>query len=147
MQCLFRIFPLTTGTRSDHHQFYAGRFPVAFTFIYIQFPHWFLHFLIGWLAGATNISSEIANSEGRTTDTHEKIIAISYMPGFPRAIMTLDGAETPRLFSECFLPALPWSAAVPCSSCQGCFSPSPPYRFPGATTTICVVAGMNNPAK
>lgn len=58
--------------QADHYQFYAGRFPVAFTFVYIQFPHCFLQFLVGWLSEATNVSSEITKSEERTTDMCEK---------------------------------------------------------------------------
>lgn len=45
------------------------------------------------------------------------------------------------------MPALPWRAADLCSSCHGCFSPSPPHRFPGATIIICVVSGIDFPAK
>lgn len=89
--------------QADHHQFYAGRFPVAFTFIYIQFPYCFLQFLVGWLSETTNISYEIANREERITDIHEKIIAILYIPDFPRAIVTLDSAEPPHT------PALQWT--------------------------------------
>lgn len=42
---------------------------LPFTF---SFYSCFLQFLVDWLSEVTNISSEFANSEERTTDIHEK---------------------------------------------------------------------------
>jgi len=133
-------FSAPRGMQADHHQFYAGWFPVTFTFICIQFPRCFLQFLVRRLSEATNISTEIANSEERTTDMHEKIIGILYILGFPRSIVTLGSAETPQHYSEHIIPAPSRKAAVLCSSCHAYFSPCPPQQLLGATTTICVIA-------
>lgn len=61
LPCLFPIFQLPRGMQYGHHQFHADWFPGAFNLIYIQFPHYFLQFLIGWFSEVTNVSSEIAD--------------------------------------------------------------------------------------
>lgn len=66
--------------KSGRHQFYSDQFPGAFNFIYIQFPHSFLQFLIGWFSEATTISSETEDvSSAHGGDNLQQLIIFTEM--------------------------------------------------------------------